>query len=70
MQLRCYHCHKPFAISQEQIHLTLDELTEKELHHYNAVCPHCRRTNRVSQKELFRAAPEWVRRSEKGNEEK
>jgi hypothetical protein len=34
-------------------------LTEQDLGHYNAQCPHCRRMNRVSRDELLRAAPDW-----------
>jgi phage FluMu protein Com len=59
MQIRCYQCHKPFAIGKEAIHLALDELTDQNLGHYNVQCPHCRRVNRVSRDELLRAAPDW-----------
>lgn len=60
MQIRCYQCHKPFALGQEEVLLALNTLHSEKLHHYNAYCPHCRRTNRVSQKELQRAAPDWT----------
>ena len=60
MQIRCYHCHKPFALGKEEVHQALNILHEQELHHYNAYCPHCRRANRVSKEELMRAAPDWV----------
>lgn len=59
MQLRCYHCHKPFALNNAAVHLALDTLTSENLGHYNAQCPHCRRVNRVSRQELLRAAPDW-----------
>jgi phage FluMu protein Com len=59
MQIRCYHCHKPFALGKEAIHAALDEISEQDLNHYNAYCPHCRRANRLSPEELKRAAPEW-----------
>ncbi len=59
MQIRCYHCHKPFALSKDVVHEALDALTEQDLGHYNAQCPHCRRMNRVSRDELLRAAPDW-----------
>lgn len=59
MQVRCYHCHKPFALSREVIHQALTILTNEGLAHYNAYCPHCRRANRVSRAELLRAAPDW-----------
>jgi phage FluMu protein Com len=63
MQIRCYHCHKPFALGKEAVHAALDLLTKDELNHYNAPCPHCRRVNRVSRQELLRAAPEWEKQS-------
>jgi phage FluMu protein Com len=59
MQIRCYHCHKPFALGRETVHAALDLLTAEDLSHYNAQCPHCRRVNRVSKDELARAAPDW-----------
>jgi hypothetical protein len=59
MQIRCYQCHKPFALSKDIVHEALDTLTEQDLGHYNAQCPHCRRINRVSRDELLRAAPDW-----------
>lgn len=59
MQIRCQHCHRPFAFGKEAVFAALEELEQHKLHHYNAICPHCGRTNRVSQKELKRAAPQW-----------
>ncbi len=59
MQIRCYNCHKPFAIGREAIHAALDTATAERLNHYNAYCPHCKRANRVSIEELRRSAPDW-----------
>ncbi|PWH20077.1 MAG: hypothetical protein DDG59_01395 [Anaerolineae bacterium] len=59
MQIRCQHCQKPFALAREAVVAALENLEEHQLHHYNAICPHCGRTNRVSQKALRRAAPQW-----------
>lgn len=59
MQIRCYHCHKPFAIGKEAVHGALDYTVSEGLSHYNAQCPHCRRANRISVEELRRAAPDW-----------
>jgi len=72
MQIRCYHCHKPFALSKDVVHIALDTMLDSELNHYNAYCPHCRRANRVSRDELMRAAPDWSaekRQDEKATEE-
>ncbi|MFZ5809039.1 MAG: hypothetical protein ACOY16_07140 [Chloroflexota bacterium] len=59
MQIRCYHCHKPFALGKDALYAALEELHAQNLHHYNAYCPHCRRANRISKEEMQRAAPEW-----------
>jgi len=59
MQIRCTNCHKPFAIDRETVHAALDAIYTDDLHHYNAQCPHCRRVNRLSPKQLKRAAPDW-----------
>lgn len=59
MQLRCYNCHKPFALGREAVHYALDVVTTEDLNHYNAYCPHCKRANRVSVDALKRAAPNW-----------
>ncbi|MGB9673801.1 MAG: hypothetical protein ACPL3P_06645 [Anaerolineales bacterium] len=59
MQIRCNHCHKPFALRKEEVLAALDMLQAQNLHHYNAYCPHCRRANRISKDELQHAAPEW-----------
>lgn len=59
MQIRCSNCHKPFAISKDEVHLALDTISAEGLAHYNAHCPHCRRANRISPEELHRAAPDW-----------
>ncbi len=59
MQLRCYNCHKPFALGKEAVNYALETVTNENLSHYNAYCPHCKRANRVSVDELHRAAPNW-----------
>ena len=59
MQILCYHCHKPYGLNKEVVHTALDQMEADNLNHYDAPCPHCRRVNRVSRKELQRAAPDW-----------
>lgn len=60
MQIRCFHCHKPFALGKEALHAALEEITAEDMHHYNVHCPHCRRANRLSREEMLRAAPGWT----------
>ncbi|MEW5871270.1 MAG: hypothetical protein AB1894_18505 [Chloroflexota bacterium] len=59
MQIRCQNCHKPFALNKEEMHIALEQMAAENLSHYNASCPHCRRVNHISAKELMRAAPDW-----------
>ena len=59
MQIRCYNCHKPFALGRDAVHAALQDMTTSQMSHYNAHCPHCGRANRVSRKDLLRAAPDW-----------
>ena len=59
MQIHCYNCHKPFSLNRETIYNALDEIEENQLNHANVPCPYCRRTNRVSPRDLKRAAPDW-----------
>lgn len=66
MQIRCTHCHKPFALGKDAIHAALDAIEAEHLIHFNAYCPHCRRANRISRQELRRAAPDWQPREATG----
>ena len=68
MQIRCYHCNRPFGLSKETIHAALDQITAQDQAHYNAPCPHCRKVNRVSRQELLRAAPDWAKTTEEKSE--
>ena len=64
MQLRCYKCQMPIAISKEEIYSALDVISDENLTRYDVRCPKCRKTNRVSAKQLKRAAPKWKRERE------
>ena len=59
MQIRCTNCHRPFAIGKEAVYAALDTIHNDDLNHFNTQCPHCRRANRLSPKQLKRAAPDW-----------
>ena len=51
----------PIALSRDAIYIALDVVTDENLTHYDVRCPKCRKTNRVSKKQLVRAAPGWTR---------
>lgn len=59
MQIRCNHCHKPYALSNDAVHTALDTLQEEKQHHYNARCPHCGKATQIGLDVLKRAAPNW-----------
>jgi phage FluMu protein Com len=62
MQIRCSHCHRPFALSRDEVVQALDTISVESMSHYNAHCPHCGRVNRISQQELRRSAPDWQKK--------
>jgi DNA-directed RNA polymerase subunit RPC12/RpoP len=69
MQIRCSQCHKPFALGKESVHAALDVIAEEDNNYFNAACPHCGRSNKVSRDELLRAAPGWTRMEAKAEPE-
>lgn len=61
MQITCFKCQMPIALSKDEIYAALDVVTDETLTRYDVRCPKCRKTNRVSRKQLQRAAPMWKR---------
>ncbi len=59
IRLRCYNCRTPFAVKDDEIQAALNQLHHEGHKHYNALCPRCGRTNKVSKKQLKWAAPNW-----------
>jgi phage FluMu protein Com len=51
----------PIALGRDAIFAALDIVTDEDLTHYDVRCPKCRKTNRVSQKQLLKGAPTWKR---------
>jgi phage FluMu protein Com len=68
MQIRCYRCNWSYAINKEEIAFALEALEESGGNHYDARCPRCRHTNRVSLEQLRQAAPRTVEPSEEAPE--
>jgi len=54
MQIRCQQCQKPFGLTSESIQNALQAIEVEKLTHYDMYCPHCRKLNRVSAKEIQR----------------
>lgn len=59
MQLRCFKCHRPFALNKEAVLAAYEFVTSNDLSHYDVVCPHCKRVNPVSRQELQRAQAQY-----------
>lgn len=57
MQIRCFKCQMPIALGRDVIVEALEEVEKQGLSHYDVRCPKCRKTNRVSKKQLMRLAP-------------
>lgn len=57
MQIRCYRCNWSFAIKKDEIEFVLEALEESGDVHYDARCPSCRHSNRVSIEQLRQAVP-------------
>ena len=64
MQITCFKCHMPIAMSRDALYAALDQCSDENLSHYDVRCPKCRKTNRMSFKQLKRAAPTWKRERE------
>ncbi len=69
MQIRCFSCSMPIAISKANIHAALDWMETEDMQHYDLRCPKCRKTNRVSKEALVHAAPDWESKQERSVEE-
>lgn len=65
INIRCFSCHTPFSIKIEEVEAALTEVYQEGHKHYNAGCPRCGRANKVSKKQLHRAAPKWEKPKEK-----
>lgn len=59
INIRCYSCSTPFSVKSEEVEAALNQVHTEDLKHYNALCPRCGRANKVSKKQLKRAAPNW-----------
>jgi hypothetical protein len=49
----------PISIGQATVNLALNIIQEDDLVHFDFRCPKCKKTNKVSKKQLLHAAPGW-----------
>jgi len=59
MNLRCSYCQTPFTIGRNEMLAALQHMKDKVLHHYDAHCPRCRKTNQVPRERLEHFFPNW-----------
>jgi hypothetical protein len=59
MNLRCFYCQTPFTLGMEEKIAALRKMHAEDLHHYDAICPRCRRANSVSRERLEMFTPGW-----------
>ena len=59
MQIRCYSCKMPISIGRASVEQALNIIHEDDLVFYDFNCPKCRKSNRVSKKQLLHASPTW-----------
>ena len=59
MNLRCLYCQTPFTLSRTEMLTALVTITEKNMNHYDAHCPRCRRANSISRQRMELFFPNW-----------
>ena len=59
MQIRCKNCRMPFTIGREIVDQALNTMQDENLVHFDFRCPSCKKNNKVTQRQLLRAAPGW-----------
>jgi hypothetical protein len=59
MNIRCAFCQTPYTLSRMAMLDALQEVDSKNLTHYDAHCPRCRRATRVPRQRLEIAMPNW-----------
>lgn len=59
MNLRCIYCQTPFTLSRAEMVAAIQHMTEKNMNHYDAHCPRCRRANSISRQRMELFFPNW-----------
>lgn len=59
MNIRCSFCQTPYTLSRVTMLDALQEVDSKNLTHYDAHCPRCRRATPIPRKRLEMAMPKW-----------
>ena len=59
MNIRCSFCQTPYTLSRVAMLDALQEIDSKNLTHYDAHCPRCRRATPIPRQKLEMAMPNW-----------
>jgi hypothetical protein len=59
MNIRCSFCQTPYTLSRVQMLDALQEVDSKNMTHYDAHCPRCRRATQIPRQKLEMAMPNW-----------
>lgn len=59
MNLRCLYCQTPFTLSRNEMLTALVTMNDKNMNHYDAQCPRCRRANSISRQRMELFYPNW-----------
>ena len=59
MNIRCSFCQTPYALSRVAMLDALQEIDSKNLTHYDAHCPRCRRATQIPRQKLEMSMPNW-----------
>ena len=59
MNIRCAFCQTPYTLSRVAMLDALQEVDSKNLSHYDAHCPRCRRATQIPRQRLEMAMPNW-----------
>src|SRR5512133_494514 len=59
MNLRCIYCQTPFTLSRNEMLTAVVHMNDKNMNHYDAHCPRCRRANSISRQRMELFFPNW-----------
>lgn len=59
MNLRCIYCQTPFTLSRAEMLSAILHMNDKNMNHYDAHCPRCRRANSISRQRMELFFPNW-----------
>jgi hypothetical protein len=59
MNLRCIYCQTPFTLARAEMLNAIVSMNDKNMNHYDAHCPRCRRANSISRQRMELFYPNW-----------